>query len=109
MFGSRVVGEEPVDSRAKKQKISAIGQRSTTSARPTSTPERGDGYGQADLSADMADVADFAFQNDVNRCKMFLDALSTNLKICQEKERPDVVAKMARELEKVLDAVNKST
>jgi hypothetical protein len=106
MFGATAVGGEHIDFPAKKQKTGAFDQHNHT-AHPSSSLERVDGYGPGDLSADMADVADFAFQNNVERCEMFLDALSTNLKICQEKERPDVVATMARELEKVVDALNK--
>jgi hypothetical protein len=83
MFGSTAVGREHVDFPEKKQKTGTFDPHKDT-AHPSSSLERVDGYGQADLGADMADVADFAFQNDVERCEMFLDALSTNLKVCQD-------------------------
>lgn len=59
------------------------------------------------MNADTAEVVEFAFLNNIQRCEMFLDALSTNLKICQENERSDALAKMTSELEKAMDALNK--
>jgi hypothetical protein len=63
-------------------------------------------YGDADLRADMADIDDFAFWNDVRRCEMLLSALNSSFEICKENMNAEVVAKMAEELEKVVSVVN---
>ena len=63
-------------------------------------------YGHADLSADMADIDEFAFWNDMQRCETLLGALSSNLEICKENMNPGMIARMAEELEKVASLVN---
>ena len=75
---------------------------------PTSANRNGEetrDYGAADLDADMADVNEFAFWNDVQRCEMLLGALSSNLEICKEHMSADMVATMAEGLEVVVRMV----
>ena len=51
-------------------------------------------------------AVDFAFRNDIQRCETMLEVLRTNLRVCKQNGRTDAVAKMARELDRVMDALN---
>ena len=82
-----------------------------TSARkpsPTEVAVR-DTKSQADSEDDSTtERAELLFRIDVQRCEGFILALETTLKACKDNGRVDSVRLMARKLEKVIDAMNRS-